>query len=114
MLYEGDRMRLSPVYDFVAGVLYPRTDSHLALRIGDGPNPPVTTVLGPTHLEALAKSFGIGRGALLAAVRDFGARLDAACQAVEQAPFGKASLKKRLIQFMRSRWNGTFKSIGRK
>jgi serine/threonine-protein kinase HipA len=114
LLYEGSAMRLSPVYDVVAGALYPRMDSQLALRIGDGANPGVLGSLGPKHIEALAKSFGVGRGSLLQAVHDLETRLDAALEAVDQARFGRAPQKKQLIQFMRKRWNGTFKSIGRK
>lgn len=114
LLYEGSAMRLSPVYDMVAAALYSEFDSQLALRIGDGPNPRKLGAAGPEHIQALAKSFGIGRGALLQAVHDLGARLDAAIDAVEQAQFGRAPQKKQLIQFMRKRWNGTFKSIGPK
>ncbi|MBZ5626553.1 MAG: HipA domain-containing protein [Acidobacteriia bacterium] len=114
LLYEGSAMRLSPAYDLVAGALYPGLDSQLALRIGEGPNPRSLGALGPKHIQALAKSFGIGRGSLLQAVHDLEVRLDAALEAVNQAQFGKASQKKQLIEFMRKRWNGTFKSIGRK
>jgi serine/threonine-protein kinase HipA len=114
LLYEGAAMRLAPCYDFVAGALYPDLDSQLALRVGAGSNPRALAGLGPKHIEALAKALGISRAALLEAVHDLGARLDAAEQAVIAAPFGKAPQKTKLIQYMRKRWNGTFKSIGRK
>jgi serine/threonine-protein kinase HipA len=114
LLYEGNAMRLSPAYDVVAGTLYPGLDAQLALRIGEGPNPRVLGALGPKHIQALAKSFGIGRGSLLQAIHDLGGQLDVAIEAVEQARFGRTDQKKKLIQFMRKRWNGTFKSIGQK
>ena len=114
LLYEGASLRLAPVYDFVSGTLYPEYDSQLALRIGPGSNPSHLGALGPKHVEALAQSFGLGRGALLEAVHGLGARIEAAAEAVNQAPSGSAARKKRMVQLMRKRWNGTFNSIGRK
>jgi serine/threonine-protein kinase HipA len=113
VLYEGGRMRLTPVYDFLAVALYPDYSSVLALRIGHGPNPREIGGLGPKHVEELAKSFGLGRGALLEAVRDLGTRLDAAEEAVKSSPWGRATQKERLTEYMRKRWNGTFRLIGR-
>jgi serine/threonine-protein kinase HipA len=113
VLYEGGRMRLTPVYDFLAVALYPEYNSVLALRIGRGANPRDIGGLGPKHVEELAKSFGLGRGALLEAVRDLGTRLDAAEEAVKASPWGPATQKERLIEYMRKRWNGTFRLIGR-
>ena len=114
LLFEGGRMRLAPVYDFVAGVLYDDFDPQLALRIGDGPNPRSLGGMGAKHIEILAKSFGLGRGALMAAVSDLGAQVEAAQQAVLDAPEGKAAQRKKLAQYLRKRWNGTFSSIGKK
>ena len=113
LLYEGAAMRLSPVYDFVAAALYPEYNSALALRLGAGPNPRKLGALTAKHVEALAKSFALGRGALLQAVHDLGLRLDAAEQAVSDAPHGTTRQKTDLIQLMRKRWNGTFKSLGK-
>jgi serine/threonine-protein kinase HipA len=112
LLFQGGRMRLAPVYDFVAGVLYSDFDPQLALRIGEGPNPRSFGGMGPGHVEALAKSFGLGRGALMDAVRDLGGRVDAAAAAVLETPHGKPTQKKKLAQYLRKRWNGTFSSIG--
>jgi serine/threonine-protein kinase HipA len=112
LLYEGGAMRLSPVYDFVAAAPYPEYDSALALRLGAGKNPRKLGGLSGKHVEALAKSFALGRGALLEAVHDLGLHLDAAEQAVSDASHGTKRQKKDLIQFMRKRWNGTFNSIG--
>jgi serine/threonine-protein kinase HipA len=113
LLYEGMAMRLAPGYDYVAAALYPEFNSGLALRLSAGPNPRTIGALTAKHVEALAKSFGLGRGALLQAVHDLSAGLDAAEEAVKGAPHGTAVQKRDLIQFMRKRWNGTFKSIGR-
>jgi serine/threonine-protein kinase HipA len=113
LLYEGTRLRLSPVYDFVAAALYPEYNSALALRLGAGTNPRKLGALTARHVEALAKSFALGRGALLQAVNDLGLHLDAAEQAVADAPHGTRRQKKDLIEFMRKRWNGTFKTISK-
>jgi serine/threonine-protein kinase HipA len=113
LLYEGARMRLSPVYDFVAAALYPEYNSALALRLGAGANPRKLGALTARHVEALAKAFALGRGALLQAVHDLGLRLDAAEQAVCDGSHGTKRQKTDLIQFMRKRWNGTFKSISK-
>jgi serine/threonine-protein kinase HipA len=113
LLYEGAAMRLSPVYDFVAAALYPEYNSALALRLGPGANPRKLGALTARHVEALAKSFALGRGALLQAVHDLGLRLDAAEQAVSDASHGTRRQKTDLIQLMRKRWNGTFNSVGK-
>jgi serine/threonine-protein kinase HipA len=114
MIYEGDRMRLAPVYDFLAVALYPEFNSALALRIGSGPNPRDIAGLGAKHVEALAKSFALSRTALLEAVRDLESRREAAEEAVSSAAAGRPAQKKKLIEYMRKRWNGAFRSIGRK
>jgi serine/threonine-protein kinase HipA len=111
LIYEAGEMRLSPTYDFVAAALFPDFDSQLALRIGEGRNPRHLTGLGPKHLEALARAFGIGKSGLAQAVRDLGGRRDAAAQAVLQAAHGRTAQKNKLIQFMGKRWNGTFQGI---
>jgi hypothetical protein len=113
LLYEGTRMRLAPVYDFVAAAMYPEYNSALALRLGSGANPRKLGALTGKHVEVLANSFGLGRGALLQAVHDLGLRLDPAEQAVTDAVHGTRRQKKDLIEFMRKRWNGTFKIIGK-
>jgi serine/threonine-protein kinase HipA len=112
LLYVGSSMRLSPIYDFVAASLYSGYDSALALRMGPGTNPRRVSAISAKNVEAMAKSFGFGRGALLQAVRDLGARLDAAMNAVHESPHGTTLRKASLAEYMRKRWNGTFSSIG--
>jgi serine/threonine-protein kinase HipA len=112
LLYMGSAMRLSPIYDFVAVSLYPEYDSALALRMGPGTNPGRLSAISPKNVEAMAKSFGFGRGALLQAVHDLGARLDAAVNAVQESPHGTTVQKAKLTDYMRKRWNGIFRLIG--
>jgi serine/threonine-protein kinase HipA len=111
LLYIGSAMRLSPVYDFLAVSLYLDYDSALALRMGPGTNPSRLSAISGKNVEVLAKSFGYGRGALLQAVHDLGARLDAAVNAVQEAAHGTPVQKANLTEYMRKRWNGTFDSI---
>jgi len=112
LLYAGSAMRLAPVYDFLAVSLYPDYDSTLALRMGVGTNPGRLSAISGKNVEALAKSFGYGRGALLQAVHDLGARLEGAVDAVLEAPHGSSMQKTNLAEYMRKRWNGTFSLIG--
>jgi len=112
LLYMGSAMRLSPIYDFVAVSLYPDYDSALALRMGPGRNPGRLSAISAKNVEAMAKSFGFGRGALLQAVHDLGARLDAAVNAVQESPHGATVQKAKLTDYMRKPWNGIFRLIG--
>lgn len=112
--YLGWAIRLSPIYDFLAVSLYPNYDSALALRMGPGTNPGRLSAISAKNVEALAKSFGYGRGALLQAVRDLGVRLDPAVRAVQESQHGTIVQKASLTEYMRKRWNGIFSSIGKK
>jgi len=112
LLYTGSAMRLSPIYDFVAASLYAGYDSALALRMGPGTNPRRLSAISAKNVEAMAKAFGYGRGALLQAVHDLGARLDAAVNAVQESPHGTIVQKASLTEYMRKRWNGIFRLIG--
>ena len=112
LLYMGSAMRLSPIYDFVAVSLYPEYDSALALRMGPGTNPRRLSAISAKNVEAMAKSFGYGRGALLQAVHDLGLRLDHAIGAVHASRHGTLEQKSGLTEYMRKRWNATFRTIG--
>jgi hypothetical protein len=49
--------------------------------------------------------------ALREAAHDLGRRIEAAQDAVREAPYGSLTLKNQLVDYMRKRWNGTFKQI---
>ncbi len=94
--------------------VYPRfRRTGLALKITPGSNPHSLSDIGPKHLSLLAKSFGLNTAALDLAVSDLNRQLGAAKEAVQEAKFGSAELKKQLIDLMAKRWNGTFASIGK-
>ena len=114
LLYAADGLRLAPFYDVVAAALYPQyKDSSLALRLGPGQNPSDLASISPKHLIALTKSFELSPNALALAVADLRRRLPAATRVIQESAHGSGALKKKLIEFMRKRWNGTFDSIGK-
>jgi serine/threonine protein kinase HipA of HipAB toxin-antitoxin module len=113
LLYTMDGFRLAPFYDVVAAALYPEYKGSLALRLGEGKNPLDLAALGPKHLRTLAESFQLSADALKLAVADFDRRLPSALDAIETSTHGNKKLKEQLIGFVRKRWNGTFKSIGK-
>jgi hypothetical protein len=105
--------RLAPFYDVVAAALYPEYKAPLALRLGAGKNPRDRAALGPKHLSALAESFELSPNALKLAVADLHRCLPVATRVIEESAYGSRTLKGKLVQFMRKRWNGTFNSIGK-
>ncbi len=112
LLSLDGRLRLAPFYDVLAAALYPDfSQTPMALRLGQGQNPDTLAGIGPSHLEALAKSFGLKKAALREAAHDLGRRLDAAQEAVRQDAHGSKGIRTQLADYMRKRWNGTFQRI---
>jgi serine/threonine-protein kinase HipA len=112
LLYLDGRLRLAPFYDVLAVALYPDfSQTGMALRLGQGTNPASLAGIGPSHLEALATSFGLKKAALREAVHDLGRRLEAAGEAARQASHGSEGIRTQLAEYMRKRWNGTFQPI---
>jgi hypothetical protein len=83
----------------------------MALQLGVGTNPTSLAGIGQPHLTALANSFGMKNAALREATQDLGRRIEIAQDAVREAPYGSLTLKDELVDYMRKRWNGTFKQI---
>jgi serine/threonine-protein kinase HipA len=112
LLYLDGRLRLAPFYDILAVALYPDfSQTPMALRLWLGTNPGTLAGIGPSHLEALAKSFGLKKAALREAAHDLGRRLDAAQETVRKTPHGSEGIRTQLAEYMRKRWNGTFQPI---
>jgi len=112
LLYFGDQLRLSPFYDVLAAALYPEySRTGMALQLGPGTNPGSLAAIGQSNMIALANSFGMKNAALREAAQDLGRRIEAAQGAVREAPYGSRTLKNQLADYMRKRWNGTFKQI---
>jgi serine/threonine-protein kinase HipA len=112
LLYIEDQLRLSPFYDVLAAALYPEySRTGMALQLGPGTNPTSMADIVQPHLTALANSFGMKKAALHEATHDLGRRIETTLDAVREAPYGSPKLKKQLADYMRKRWNGTFKQI---
>jgi serine/threonine-protein kinase HipA len=112
LLYLDGRLRLAPFYDVLAVALYPDfSQTGMALRLGQGTNPASLAGIGPSHLDALASSFGLKKAALREAAHDLGRRLDAAQETVREAPHGSQGIRTQLAEYMRKRWNGTFQQV---
>ena len=114
LLYTPEGFRLAPFYDIVAASVYPRfRRSGLALKIVNGTNPHSLSDIGAKHLSLLAKSFELNDVALRLAVADLRRQLPAAEAAIQESPAGASQWKKKLVELLRKRWNGTFDSIGK-
>jgi serine/threonine-protein kinase HipA len=87
--------------------------SGLALKIVKGTNPHSLSDIGAKHLSLLAKSFELNDVALRLAVADLRRQLPAAEAAIQESPAGASQWKKKLVELLRKRWNGTFDSIGK-
>jgi serine/threonine-protein kinase HipA len=113
LLYEDSGLRLAPFYDVLAAALYDDySGTSMALQLmSKGTNPGSLAGIGAAHLWALAASFGLKKSALREAVYDLGRRLDAAQSGVREATHGSRALKDQLADYMRKRWNGTFREI---
>jgi serine/threonine-protein kinase HipA len=112
LLYIEDQLRLSPFYDVLAAALYPEySRTGMALQLGPGTNPTSMADIVQPHLTALANSFGMKKAALHEATHDLGRRIETTLDAIREAPYGSPKLKKQLADYMRKRWNGTFKQI---
>jgi serine/threonine-protein kinase HipA len=112
LLYFGDELRLAPFYDVLAAALYPEYGrTGMALQLGPGTNPTSLAGIGQPHLTALANTFGMRNAALREATQDLGRRIETAQDAVREATYGSRTLKNQLADYMRKRWNETFKQI---
>ena len=112
LLYDQDQLRLSPFYDLLAAALYADySQTGMALKLGPGTNPTTLAGIGAVHLLALATSFSLKAAALREAVHDLGRRMAQAEETVRNAAHGTTELRDQLADYMRKRWNGTFKPI---
>jgi serine/threonine-protein kinase HipA len=112
LLYDQDQLRLSPFYDLLAAALYADySQTGMALKLGQRTNPTTLAGIGAVHLLALATSFSLKAAALREAVHDLGRRMAQAEETIRNAAHGTTELRDQLADYMRKRWNGTFKPI---
>ncbi len=106
----GGTRSLTPVYDMVAGVLYPQY-GQMALAFKDG-NPPQLRGIKPRHIIDFVDQAGLSQKHLNLIISDLETRLDATYERIASTQNVHQSIKDKLTEVIERRWNGTFKSIG--
>jgi len=108
MFHTGEGLRLTPSYDQVAASLY--NYKTLALKIAGSKDHPIGDLKG-RHLILLGEEFGLSPAAINMAAQGLEKNIEAAKDAVQDAPLGGANFKDNLIKLMGKRWNGTFQNL---
>jgi len=109
MFHTDAGLRLTPSYDQVAASLY--NYKTLALKIAGSKDQPIGD-LKLRHLMRLGKEFGLSPAAINMAAQGIEKQIEAAKDAIQNAPFGESGFKDNLIKLIGKRWNGTFALIG--
>ncbi len=110
MFHTRDGLRLTPMYDLVSAAIYPEYQS-IALYIAGIRNLKIGALL-PKHLLMLGKGFGLDEEDVVAAVETLGKHLPIALETLAKADVGPDNLKKKLIEKVEKRWNGSFALTG--
>lgn len=110
MFHTEAGLRLAPSYDQVAASLY--NYKTLALKIAGSKDHPIGDLKG-RHLTLLGEEFGLSPAAINMAAQGLEKHIEAAKDAIQEAPLGEADFKDNLIKLIGKRWNGTFALIGK-
>lgn len=110
MFHTEAGLRLTPSYDQVAASLY--NYKTLALKIAGSKDHPIGDLKG-RHLTLLGEEFGLSPAAINMAAQGLEKHIEAAKDAIQDAPLGGADFKDNLIKLIGKRWNGTFALIGK-
>jgi len=110
MFHTSAGLRLTPSYDQVAASLY--NYKTLALKIAGSKDHPIGDLKG-RHLTLLGEEFGLSPAAINMAAQGLEKHIEAAKDAIQDAPLGGADFKDNLIKLIGKRWNGTFALIGK-
>lgn len=110
MFHTEAGLRLTPSYDQVAASLY--NYKTLALKIAGSKDHPIGD-LKARHLTLLGEEFGLSPAAINMAAQVLEKHIEAAKDAIQDAPLGEADFKDNLIKLIGKRWNGTFALIGK-
>lgn len=110
MFHTDAGLRLTPSYDQVAASLY--NYKTLALKIAGSKDHPIGD-LKARHLTLLGEEFGLSPAAINMAAQGLEKHIEAAKDAIQDAPLGGADFKDNLIKLIGKRWNGTFALIGK-
>ncbi len=109
MFHTSAGLRLTPSYDQVAASLY--NYKTLALKIAGSKDHPIGDLNG-RHLTLLGEEFGLSPAAINMAAQGLEKHIEAAKDAIQDAPLGGADFKDNLIKLIGKRWNGTFQNLG--
>lgn len=112
MKQTKDGLRLCPFYDLVSAAIYHPQYQQMALKIGGSPDLPIGSLKAQNILK-LGSEFGLNEKQIVQAVYDLKIRINSARKIILKAAHGGASLKKKIINYMEKRWNGTFDLIGK-
>ncbi|MBL8637278.1 MAG: HipA domain-containing protein [Alphaproteobacteria bacterium] len=105
MFHTDAGLRLTPSYDQVAASLY--NYKTLALKIAGSKDHSIGDLKG-RHLMLLGEEFGLSPAAINMAAQGIEKHIEAAKDAIQDAPLGGADFKDNLIKLIGKRWNGTF------
>lgn len=110
LFHTAQGFRLTPAYDEVAASLYGYKTLALTLA---GASDLLLGNLKPSHLIRLGLEFNLSKNAIEMAIDQLGKNRGYAKEAIDEADFGNQLLKKKIIELMEKRWNGTFALIGK-
>lgn len=110
MFHTPSGLRLTPSYDQVAAALYQYKT--IALAIYHARDMKISN-LKPINIIKLGEEYNLNPTIIKMAVEQLGKNLEAAKQAIAEAPFGTPGIKNQLITMVGKRWNGTFALIGK-
>ncbi len=109
MFHTAQGLRLTPSYDQISAAIYQYKT--VALAISGASNLKISN-LKPTHLIRMAQDFELKPAAINMAVNQLAKNIEAAKQAITDAPTGDVIIKKQIIDMIGKRWNATFSLIG--
>ncbi len=109
MMHRPDGLRLTPLYDLVAGVQYEYMQIELSL--GGTANLKIID-LKAKHLISMADGFGVNENAIRQVMIDFERRLDKVQSAISDSIVGTKTTRDSLTDWIGKRWNGSYASTG--
>ncbi|HEX4044482.1 MAG TPA: HipA domain-containing protein [Gammaproteobacteria bacterium] len=112
MFHIRDGLRLTPLYDLVASSIYPEYQA-IALDVCGVRNMAIGRLDGK-HLIRMGEGFGVKAEIVVTLTEILGKQLPKALAAVEQSSIGTSQLRKKLLDKMEKRWNGSFALTGQR
>lgn len=111
MFHTKEGLRLTPAYDLVASSFYKEYNS-IALSIAGARNLNIGD-LKAKHLIQMAKGFKLNEQTILEIISELDKQLPKALETIEKSDVGSIHLRRKLIDMMEKRWNGSFGLTGK-